>query len=129
MVLPWRRMATDGDGNTIRISSFLYCYDDAHKEAVLAFCRSMEWTGRLQGGHILKNGRGSGMVWVWEDDTYVAVAKDTRMKVWLKREGRAWRFLDWVKQDCVYPYLKTKREAMRLLKSNADHWRYMGILN
>lgn len=66
--------ATDGDGNKVRMSSFEFAYDDAHKAVALSLCATMGWAGKLQGGHLMKAGRASGMVWTWLDEDWLIEA-------------------------------------------------------
>jgi hypothetical protein len=63
-----RVVADDGDGNRITLTwrSELDS-EDNHAEAAIALCKRMGWSGRLQGGDILKGGKTVGMVWVWVD--------------------------------------------------------------
>ena len=63
-----RMTATDGDGNRVVLP-----YRDAlnadknHAKAARALCEKMGWTGTLQGGGVLTNGRECLMVWAWMD--------------------------------------------------------------
>ena len=66
--------ATDGDGNRAKLSSYEFSYDEAHKAAALSLCAKMGWSGKLQGGNLLKSKRSSGMVWTWLDEDWLIEA-------------------------------------------------------
>jgi len=68
-------VAEDGDGN--RITAYYDSAldsDDNHANACKALCKKMGWSGKLQGGCLLKGGQTIGMVWSWIDrDCQVSV--------------------------------------------------------
>lgn len=86
-----RMWATDDDGNRTHVP-YNHALDDVgrHREAAVALCEKMKWTGLLAGGFLGRN-----MVWVWLDSPwkYLVAVKDYDValppRVTVESAGRA----------------------------------------